>query len=69
MQLHVENRPRSRGVSQLMYVGDDEAVETACSYNRAAMAMCLGGLAFAALGPAKHSKPAALVALLGFLAL
>lgn len=27
--LIVERRPRSRGVTQLMYVGDDEAVESA----------------------------------------
>lgn len=29
MQLEIQRRPRSRGVSQLMYVGDDEAVENA----------------------------------------
>lgn len=27
----IENRPRSRGVTQLMYVGDDDAVEKATS--------------------------------------
>ena len=29
MDLIVENRPWTRGVTQLMYVGDDEAVENA----------------------------------------
>jgi len=29
MDLLVEHKPRSRGVTQLMYVGDDEAVEHA----------------------------------------
>jgi hypothetical protein len=29
MQLHVDNKPMARGVTHLMYVGDDDAVDNA----------------------------------------
>lgn len=47
MDLHIEKRPRSRGVTQLMYVGDDDAVESAVrpSHRELVVGAVLAGLA------------------------
>lgn len=39
MDLQIDRKPMSRGVTQLMYVGDDDAVETAIGRARAAWAV------------------------------
>ena len=49
MQLEVQHRPRSRGVSQLMYVGDDEAVETATNARPIVIAGVIALVAWALL--------------------
>ncbi len=61
MKLEVEHRPRSRGVSQLMYVGDDDAVENATSgpnLTTTAQLVGVAALAYAVFGPKKHRSGA-----------
>lgn len=52
MNITIENRPRSRGVTQLMYVGDDDAVENALGPGgavlEAVVAMAASGYALSA---------------------
>jgi hypothetical protein len=52
----VEKRPYSRGVTQLMYVGDDEAVENATSSSRYAATLYKVGIAAAVVGIATGKK-------------
>lgn len=54
----VERKPRSRGVTQLMYVGDDDAVETATTPPVAFKAAGIALLAYAVVS--KESKNARL---------
>lgn len=53
MDLQIDRRPMSRGVTQLMYVGDDEAVEKATSVNVDLIPAIAAGLAFAQAGKSK----------------
>jgi hypothetical protein len=64
MRLEIQNRPMSRGVTQLMYVGDDDAVEaavdngTALARDRAMKVGSAAMLAYAIFGPKKHRNAA-----------
>ncbi len=52
----VEKRPYSRGVTQLMYVGDDDAVENATSSSSYADMLYKVGIAAAIVGIATGKK-------------
>jgi len=58
----IEHKPRSRGVTQLMYVGDDQAVEGATGMNKPLVAAAIGCLAYAFFGTGKGRTPAAITA-------
>lgn len=66
----IERRPRSRGVTQLMYVGDDEAVEKAVGHGRP-IASLLATISFgvAIFGPKKYRKAAVIVGAASWLAI
>lgn len=69
----IERRPYSRGVTQLMYVGDDEAVDKATAPNRNAVRISEIGIAVAifglATGKRKVRNVGAILAVAGFLAI
>ena len=64
MQIEIQNRPMARGVTQLMYVGDDDAVENSSQTTVINLSGIVGAFALvrALTGPKSQRTGAGIVA-------